>query len=99
MNRLFPWTAMLALAIAFSGCSSVTFRPQEDRRLNTYADAEISHDYYLWGTVGRFEVDAEQMCHGRRARQVQTLFTLSDQIYSIATLGIYTPRTLKIWCY
>ena len=89
---------LMLLLIFISGCASVTIRPQGGPKDNSQADYFDSKPFYLAGLIGKHKVDVNQACEGNEVTQMQTVTTLSDWLLSLMTLGIYSPRSAKVWC-
>ncbi len=89
---------VLLLAITISACSTVTIRPYGGAKDRSQADYIDSKAFYLGGPIGKHKVDVNEACEGREVTQMQTVTTSSDWFLSIITLGVYTPRTAKVWC-
>lgn len=89
---------VLLLAAIVSACSTVTVRPYGGPKDRSQADYIDSKPFYLGGPIGKHKVDVNEACEGKEVTQMQTLTTSSDWFLSIITLGIYTPRTAKVWC-
>ena len=94
---LFPLLG-LALILSHSACSTVTIKQKGKARLSTEPDYESRKSYFLWGLVGEHSVDAKKICGRSAVRQMQAQDTFVDSLLGIITLGIYRPRTAKVWC-
>lgn len=84
--------------LLLSACSSVTIRPyggEKDTSKPTYQD---SKNYYWWGLKNEYDINTTEICKGRRVMQMQSVATLSDWLLQTISLGIYFPRTAKVWC-
>ena len=89
---------LLWLMMNLSACSSETIRPEggeKDRSDPTYLDSKA---FYFWGLKGTHYVDINDVCEGAKVSQMQTVVSSSDYILGLLTLGIYAPRTAKVWC-
>ena len=90
------WMAWCALLL--SGCAQQTFfvhagNPGQPNR-------EVSHDFVLAG-IGQSEtVNASLACHGdpEKVVRVEVQQTPLDGAMAALTLGIYTPRTARVYC-
>ena len=96
-------TLALSLALIFvmamTGCSTVLYVRGPKGR--TYSDAvyESSKPFFFFGLVGpQYDVYVDQICLGKDIDQVSTEYTPSNFLAGVVTLGIYTPRTVKIRC-
>ncbi len=89
---------VLLVASSVSACSSVTIRPKggvKDTSPPSYID---SKPFYFWGLKGQHKVNVNEVCEGAEVSQMQTKVSISDFLYGGLTLGIYAPRTAKVWC-
>ncbi len=91
---------VLLVAATAVSCSTVTVKGKDTSKASLKSEPtyEVSKPYFLWGLVGEHHFDIHQICNGKGAEQIQTEFTVLDSALSIITLGIYNPRTAKIWC-
>ena len=96
--RLVKVWAVIVLLIGISACSSVTVRPYGGEKVTSKPDFQRSNDYYWWGLKGEYEINTRDICQEKRVMQMQAVNTPSDWIFQILTLGIYLPRTSKVWC-
>ena len=87
------------LAIGLTGCASVTATP--DQRPKTAAEPthqETKH-FFLWGlTPSSHYVDLNEVCPDQDVRQVQAQTTFANGFLGALTWGVYSPRTIKVWC-
>ena len=61
---------------------------------------EVRHDFVVAG-IGQSEmVDASLACHGdpKKVVRVELQQSPQDVLMAILTLGIYTPRTARVYC-
>lgn len=93
-------TVLLSLVacLLFSGCSSVTIRDQSTQKLTIDPTWEKSEPFFLWGLVGTAHVNTDAVCGSRNVVQLQTQKTFVDGLLGFVTLGIYAPRSAKVWC-
>ncbi|OFZ79451.1 MAG: hypothetical protein A2583_02940 [Bdellovibrionales bacterium RIFOXYD1_FULL_53_11] len=90
---------LCALALAsLAACSTVTMRTKGTAKLGTTPTFESSKPYFLWGLVGEHHIDIKEICQGKEAVQWQAQNTFLDGLLGCVTLGIYAPRTAKVWC-
>lgn len=82
-----------------SSCQTVTISPDGKKTtLSSTPTYERSHNFFLWGLVGESNINVEEICTERSVKQMQTQQTFVNGLLSKITLGIYTPRTAKVWC-
>ncbi|TNH96575.1 Bor/Iss family lipoprotein [Aeromonas sobria] len=63
-------------------------------------DGVLRHDFVLAG-IGQSEmVDASLACHSdpKKVVRVEMQQSPQDVLMAILTLGIYTPRTARVYC-
>jgi hypothetical protein len=94
------WRAplLLSLLLTSAGCANVTISPQGQPHIATAPTFEERRDFFLWGLIGEHTVDVSAVCRGTAPLQLQTQMTTTDALLTIITLGIYAPRTARIWC-
>lgn len=82
--------AMVCLAFVL-GCARTSAQP---------ADAPRSHwvPGYFFGLYGKAELDVRDDCPLSGAREVRIGGTWTTILATIATLGLYTPREVRITC-
>lgn len=81
------------------GCGTVTISPEgKTYHYTSVPDYVEQKQFYLWGLVPTHEVDVKTVCKGKSAKQMQAQHTFKDSALTLITLGIYSPRTAKVWC-
>ena len=91
----------IAVAVAFlflNGCAAVTITPKGQERLETPPTYAERQSLYLFGIVGEPHIDVKAICGDKEVRQLQTIDQFTDRLLGGVTLGIYSPRTAKVWC-
>jgi hypothetical protein len=84
---------------ASAGCGTVTFLRNPETRTFVDATYESRKAYWWWGLKGGpYDEYVDQICLGKNADEVMFERTASDLLVTFATLGVYAPRTVKIWC-
>ncbi|WP_419811978.1 Bor family protein [Bacterioplanoides sp.] len=86
------------LLMCLTACSSVTMRPYGGEKDTSKPTYQSSKNYYWWGLKNEYDIDTSEICQGRRVMQMQSVTTLSDWLLQAVTIGIYFPRTAKVWC-
>jgi hypothetical protein len=90
--RRFLVVSLAALALA--GCHVVRYdsgRPASQRVVT------VPLNFFLWGLVGDRVVDLDAACPEGAARW-QNQATAGDAFLDVITVGIWSPRTVKIEC-
>lgn len=97
MSKL-PGYFLLSLIIMLSGCAAVTITETGEPNFRYYPNYEESKPFFLWGLIGDHRIDVSKICTEKPVVQMQTKFSSWDVLYSALTLGLYLPRTAKVWC-
>lgn len=98
MKRPFMAAAVLS-SVLMAGCATVTATPEGQPKLASTPQFEQTQSFFFWGlTPERNTVDVAEVCAGSGVRQIQTQSTFEDGLFSVVTLGIYSPRTSRVWC-
>lgn len=87
-----------AAALTLSACANVTITKGGGDPVSASPNYEDSKSYFIGGLVGEHTVDVKKACDGGEAKQMQSRTTFLNGVVSILTLGIYTPRTARVWC-
>lgn len=99
MRRFLRFCGLLAITLALSACSTVMYVKNPRTRTYTEPVYASSKPYFFFGLIGKEqEIYLEDICLGRDIDQIAAEYTGKDVAWGILTLGIYTPRTLQIWC-
>ena len=85
-------------ALMLAGCAAVTVRPDGGGRVAGAPDFQESRSYFLWGLIGEHTIDVAEICGKSGVEQFQSIFTFGDGLLGVVTLGLYTPKTAKVWC-
>ncbi len=87
------------IAAAFAtACSTATIRPQGGERISGDPNYEESKSYFFWGLSGEHDINVAEICKDKGVEQMQSQFTFLDGVKTVFTLGIYSPKTAKVWC-
>ena len=79
-------------------CRTVTISESSFKQINRPFYEETKW-FWFWGLVpGVKRVHLDSVCKKQKIIQVQTVDSFVDQVIAIITLGILSPRTVKIWC-
>ena len=89
----------LFCSLFFISCQTVTISPKGHKhRYSNIPVYEQSQSFFFWGLVGESVVNVQSICGDRKILQMQTQSTFVNQLLTALTLGIYAPRTAKVWC-
>lgn len=81
-----------------SACAAVNVRTDDQPKTAREADFEQRYHYYWWGFKGKHQLNVRTVCQDQGVEQMQTVYTLRDTVMTLFTLGIYHPRTARVWC-
>lgn len=85
---------LLVFLTAFSsGCHTV----RVERPVTALDAVEERQPFFLLGLVGENEIDLARQCP-RGIASIEEKFTFLDAVFSLASVGIYTPRTVAVRC-
>jgi hypothetical protein len=98
--------AAVFIVATFSACSTVTITKSGIKKVETEPTYEESFPFYLGGLIvpdqnknpDGYHIDGKKICHGQTPVQMQAVRTPLETLYTIITLTIYAPRTVKVWC-
>ncbi|MDB5105750.1 MAG: Bor family protein [Fibrobacteres bacterium] len=88
----------LAALVYLSACASATIRPEGGEKVGGAPTYEESKSYFWWGLSGEHEINVVEVCKGKEVEQIQSQYTFLDGVKTFFTLGIYAPKTAKVWC-
>ena len=96
------WSAapvgMLIAAFLLAGCATVTIRPDGGAKTSGKPDYQKSKNYFFWGLAGEHTIAVASVCDNKGVEQVQSQYTFMNGFLGVITLGIYAPKTAKVWC-
>jgi uncharacterized protein YceK len=88
----------ILVILTLSGCAAITITASGQSDFRYRPNFEQSQHFYLWGLVGEHTVNTRAVCKDTPVSQMQTKFSAMDVLYATLTLGIYLPRTARVWC-
>ena len=93
------WCFFLLLCFSCHACYTVTFTSLAyEKPLSHTPSSELKNSFLFWGIKGQYDIYPRNYCAGELPIQYATHFTWQDSLISIATLGLYTTRTVTFWC-
>lgn len=84
--------------LSMLGCSSVTMRTDQQPKNHDTATFQKTYPYWWWGLRGEHDINVREICLGKEVKQMQAVNTFTDSLSILFTLGIYSPRTARVWC-
>lgn len=88
------WLFLAGAALLVASCQ----RTFVATRAPSSAPREHWAHFYVFGWYGEDELDARDVCGARPAVSVQTGTSTLTWVLTIASLGVYSPRTVTIRC-
>ena len=88
----------LSALFYLSACASATIRPQGGEKVGGAPTWQESKPYFWWGLKGESDINVAGICKDKGVEQMQSQFTFGDGFKTVITLGIYAPKTAKVWC-
>ena len=89
--------ALIALALALGGCATQRFDVQSANQALPALDD--SQSFFVSGIGQKQEVDAAKTCGGAaNVQRIETQLTPANIALGLVTLGIYTPRQIRVYC-
>lgn len=90
-------TALMGSVLLASGCATQTGLIQPTQQVTpTYSKSQT---FFISGIGQQQTVNAAQVCGGAaKVAKIQTIQEPKDIALALVTLGIYTPRTAKVYC-
>lgn len=89
---------VLAALVGLSACASATIRPEGGAKAGGAPTYEESKNYFWWGLSGEHEINVVEVCQGKAVDQFQSQHSPLDVVKAVFTLGIWAPKTAKVWC-
>ncbi|MCK3655011.1 lipoprotein bor [Pasteurellaceae bacterium Macca] len=90
-------TMLLGLTLAISGCATqtATLKPTT-KTLPTY---ENSENFFVFGIGQEKTINAVEICGGAdKIAKVESFLSAPNILLTLVTIGIYSPRTSKVYC-
>ena len=99
MKFYFRYFFIVLTVFFLMSCQTVTISPKGKTHVYSgYPHFERSYNFFFWGLVGEYSINIEKVCKNRPVKQMQTQQTFLNGFLGVITLGIYSPRTARIWC-
>lgn len=90
--------SIICLLISLTGCAAVTITQSGKSDFQYRPDYEESKYFFFWGLIGEHHINVKEICQDKPVRQMQTKYSSMDVLWGGLTLGLYLPRTAKVWC-
>ena len=90
--------SLVVMAAFSTACQSVTVIKDGGSFTEGEPTYQKSLPYFIFGAVGKRDVYVDHICNGKTPAQFQAQTTFLDGFLGFITIGIYTPRSVKVWC-
>jgi len=92
-------TVFITTLLSLGGCAGVTITENGLADFQYRPHYEESKHFFLWGLFGDHHIDVTKICTKEQpVIQMQSKYSALDVVYGTLSLGLYIPRTAKIWC-
>jgi uncharacterized lipoprotein len=91
------WLVLGVAVVLLSGCATQRIYTQAELGGTTPA-YEKSQPFFLWGIGQTQDLNAAEACGQRTISRIETAQTATDVILQWLTIGIYSPRTVQVYC-
>ena len=91
-------TLTIVAVLLLSACNTVTTVPNGSVKRTSTPKFQERQNYFLWGLIGEKHINVQEVCGAKPATQMQSQHRFVDLLLTLITLGIYSPRTAKVWC-
>jgi hypothetical protein len=88
----------LLMVMAMTGCATQRFEVQPSLAQEA-ASYDDSQTFWVAGIGQKEEIDAAKVCGGaKKVARTETQLTPGNIGLAIVTIGIYTPRQIRVYC-
>jgi hypothetical protein len=99
LSRLRTSLALVALLGSQTACQKATFQADPSTPASSRgAESFRWTNFFLFGLIGESTLDVTEFCPVEQVLEVSTRLTFLNGLVGGITLGIYTPRTVKVVC-
>ena len=102
MKYLLKYCPIVLLCLGLTqgplSCARITVKREHVPTIEREPDYVQRKSYYLFGIIGQRHVNTRIACKGRNIEQVRAEHTPGDVMMTMITLGLYVPKTAKVWC-
>lgn len=90
--------------MTLSSCAAVqvdftkNVTPEIEQSLRAKATFTDYRNLYFFGTVPKADINVAKVCLDEDPLRVRTFSSLEDILFTTFSLGIYSPRTVEVWC-
>ena len=93
--KKFLATLLASTTLLLSACSTQTAYVKSPAGKLTYEDSQT---FFLFGIGQEKTVNAVEVCGEAKIAKVESELTAPNVLLGLVTLGIYTPRTARVYC-
>lgn len=83
--------------LSLNACLSTTVHfPSRGKMIKKYDETQ---SFFLWGLApSRIDLQSSEVCPQGDVKKFQTITTGMNGFLSFITIGIYSPKTARVWC-
>jgi hypothetical protein len=96
--KIISYFLIFLCLLMITSCSRVTVKPEGAYKLSSQPTYEESLPFFVFKLIGEQHLNVKEICGDRDIKQIEAVDTFLDRLVSCLTLGIYTPRTVRVWC-
>ncbi len=85
------------MLLLLTSCSTVTLIKSADESIATPKSEKV-HRFFFGGLVGYAVIEVDRVCGEKIVEKVDLRYRFEDVAIAVVTLGVYTPRTSRVWC-
>lgn len=89
--------SIFMIAVLLTGCAAQRIETTQNQYLRAPAYTGTNH-FIFWGLRQIKTRDAKEVCGDNNVLAVQTSTSFWDGVATVATVGIYAPKTYEIYC-
>ena len=88
---------IIVVSFLLTSCATQTFLLTDNATLEEATSENTSH-FFLHGVFQHKTVNAHKICYPRNVSHVETEVTFFDAFIVLLCRGIYSPRTMRVYC-
>ncbi|BCE01525.1 Bor family protein [Marinicellulosiphila megalodicopiae] len=92
--KLLIGTIIIATTVS---CSNVTIKPSPVE-VSGPATYKATVPFYFGGPLGERHIDVVSICGNVAPKQMRAKTSFVNGLLAGLTIGIYTPKTVEVWC-
>ena len=92
--------SLVILCIAQMACTPFVLLGPRHAALGKFSrpSSEKTFESYFFGLYGKHTIDLHKICGNHNYNRVKIEHSSNDMLLTALTVGLYTPKTLSVWC-